>query len=109
MAGAAARGGQHPVRMGPVQIAVLIYHLRLYPQPERKAHFFYPAGYSRHSLRQLFPVGIPVSQGGPAVIPSAEPAVIQYKKFHSHIFGGSGKLKDFFFVKVEIGGFPVID
>ena len=107
--GLSARNMQTPVRMFAVQIRVRIDHLRLDPEAELHPQGFHLFGQSGDSPRQQLFRRHPVSETGVIISSGAEPAVIQYKQLHAAFFGFCSDLQKLLFVKIKIGGFPVID
>ena len=74
-----ARSRKHPVRMSPIQVAVLVDHLRFKPKSEFQTFLFNFFRNALDSFRKFVKVRVPVSQRTCIVISSAEPAVIQDK------------------------------
>ena len=66
-------------------------------------------GKTAQSVGQLAPVVHPVAQRAVVQIPVAEPAVIQHKQVDACVLGAGSQLQQLLLVKVEIGGFPVVD
>ena len=51
----------------------------------------------------------PVSQSAAFLASSAKPSVIQHKKLYAVFFRRPGNLHQFFFIKIKIRGFPVVN
>ncbi len=104
----ASRRGDDPVRMLPVQLAVLVGHLRLKPQPELQPQGLNFLGKPLDPVRQTVFVGPPVPKAAGLRTPGTEPPVVQNKQLHPVLFGILRNLKKRFLGKIKIGGLPVI-
>ena len=107
--GGAAGDAQRPVGVLPIELAVLADHLRLNPDAEGHAQRLNPGHQGLQPAGQLFLVDNPVAQAAVVVIPLAKPAVIHDKKFDAQGGGGFGEVHQLVGVKIEVGGFPVVD
>ena len=95
--------------MLPVETAVLIDHLRLDPNAEFHAKAVDSANQVSQSSLQLICIDKPVAQPRVIAVAAAKPAVIQYQHLNPQFRGLSGNRKDLFFIKIKIGGLPVVD
>ena len=100
---------QHPVRMRLIQAAVPIDHLRLKPETKGKPHGPYFLRQPFDAVRQLLPVRIPVPKRRSVIVTAAKPPVIQDEQLHTGLPGLFRQVQKLFFLKLHIGGFPVID
>ena len=100
---------QNPVRMLPVQIGILVYHLRLKPEAEFHSKSFYLFREPPDPFRQTLPICIPVSKSCMLSVSFPEPSVVQHKKLHAALPGFFRNLQELFFRKVEVSSFPVIN
>ncbi len=82
----ALRRRQDPVRMCPVEIRILVGHLRLEPESKPHPHCLDPLRQPGDAVGQPVPVGLPVSQTGPVAASCAKPPVVQNKKLHAAFF-----------------------
>ena len=98
-----------PVRMCPIEVAVLGDHLRLEPDAEPHAHRLDLLHQIVQSAGELFLIDKPVPQSGAVVVPLAEPAVVQHQHIHAEACSFFGNVQDLFRIEAEIGGFPVVD
>ena len=105
----AVGGGQSPVGMSAVEVAVLVDHLRLYPQTEPQSHIVDFFDKSVKSVRQLAFIRYPVSQSRVIVVAVFEPSVIEHKQLQAQVLCLFGYRDQFFFGKVEVCRFPVVD
>ena len=94
--------------MVSVEVAVLIYHLKLYPDTKIKPHSLYFIGKPGHSAWKFLGIYKPVTKPSVIIISCTEPAVIKNEEFHSDFFSFGGYFYKFFFIKIKIGSFPVI-
>ena len=108
MALKSSRHSDHPVGVGPVQVAVFVHHLQFHPEAEFQAQFLHLFRKSPDSVGQFFQIHIPVSQPPVIVIAGSEPAVIQNKQLRARLFCFSRDGKNLLFGEVKIGGLPVV-
>ena len=104
-----SRNFQRPVRMFPVKITVLRYHLRLKPDAEFQADLIYSFYQTFQSARQLLFIYHPVSQAAVVIVSLSKPAVIHDQHLNAYFFGLSCDLQQLLCIKSKICGFPVID
>ena len=97
-----------PVRMRPVQIAVLGHCLRLKPQAKLQAQSVDLVCQRFQAAGQLLLIDVPVAQAAGVIVPLSEPAVIQHQHFHAQIRCASGDFQDLFAVEIKICGLPVV-
>ena len=107
--GLASGQGQRPVRMGAVQLGVLVDHFRFDPQAEFHAQRIDLPDQWVQSAGQLFAVHSPVAQTLIVIVPGAEPAIVQHHHLHAERGRFFSDLYDLFGVEIKIGGLPVID
>ena len=105
----ASRNLQRPVRMLPVQIAVLRYHLRLKPESELHTHLMNFLRQRCQAAPDLLLIHKPVAKSAVIVIALSEPAVIQYQHLNSKLLCLSGNFQDLVIIKIKICRFPVVD
>ena len=95
--------------MCSVAVAVLVYHLKLYPETEFQAHLLNLAGKSGNSVWKLILIYKPVAKALVIIVSGSEPSVIQNEKLYPNLFGFFCNIEDFFLIKVKIGCLPVIE
>lgn len=81
------RCSDEPVRMCSVAVAVLVYHLKLYPETEFQAHLLNLAGKSGNSVWKLILIYKPVAKALVIIVSGSEPSVIQNEKLYPNLFG----------------------
>ena len=94
--------------MCSVAVAVLVYHLKLYPETEFQAHLLNLAGKSGNSVWKLILIYKPVAKALVIIVSGSEPSVIQNEKLYPNLFGFFCNIEDFFLIKIKIGCLPVI-
>ena len=97
-----------PLRVGAVQIAVLIHHLRLNPDTEGKTergNFFRQSGQTRW---QFFAVFHPVAERARVSVTLAEPSVIENEKLDSKTLRLFRETDKEGFVNVKVRRFPAV-
>ena len=105
----AVGGPQGPVRMGPIQLAVLADHFRLHPDAELHPQLPDAGGQGLQAAGELLLVDRPVPQAAEVAVALAEPAVVHDEQLHAQrcpLPGDGGQL---FLVKMELRGLPVVD
>ncbi len=107
-AGAPAGHRQSPIRVGPVELAVLVDHLRLHPEAEGHPQGLNAGDQGLQTAGELPFVDRPVPQAGGIAVPCAEPAVVQDKELDPQGGGGCGQLHQLVRVEVEVGGLPAV-
>ncbi len=80
-----------PVRVGAVEVAVRVYHLRLDPEPEPHAQAVHPVDERAEATRELRPVHGPVAEPGPVVVAAGEPPVVDHEALHAEPGGQLGQ------------------
>ncbi len=105
----AAGDPQGPVRVLPVKLAVLAYHLRFHP--DAKLHPQLPdAGHQGLQAAGELPlVHLPIPQAAVIIIPPAKPAVVHHKQLHAKLRGALCNLHQLVGGEIELGGLPVVD
>ena len=104
----AARRADQPVRMRAVELAVLIYHLKLHPESEVEAQGLDLPGESGDSVRQLLQVCLPVPESLVVIVPLSEPAVVQHEELRADLLRLLRDAENLLLIEVEEGGLPVI-
>ena len=94
--------------MCSVAVAVLVYHLKLYPEAKFQAHLLDLTGKSGNSVWKLILIYEPVAKALVIIVSGSEPSVIQNEKLYPNLFGFFCNIKDFFLIKIKIGCLPVI-
>ena len=97
-----------PVRMIPVQLAVLIGHLQLKPQAKLQTQGLNLLGKPLDPVRQAVRIGPPVSKTAGLRTPGTKPPVVQDKQLHPVLLGIPGNLQKLFLRKIKVGSLPVI-
>ena len=100
---------QTPVRVGLIQFADRGDHLRLEPETKFQAQSIDLFRQFFHAAADFIFVNEPVAQRALIAVALTEPAVIQHEHFDTAVGSFFGDGEDFFVVKVEVGGFPVVD
>ena len=95
--------------MCSVAVAVLVYHLKLYPETKFQAHLLDLTGKSGNSVWKLILIYGPVAKALVIIVSGSEPSVIQNEKLYPNLFGFFCNIEDFFLIKVKIGCLPVIE
>ena len=72
---------QAPVRVGAVEFAIRVHHLRLHPKTEVHAEPPHGVDQRRKPIREETGVGLPVAEAACVVAPTAEPAVVEHEAF----------------------------
>ena len=103
-----ARNPQRPVRMGPVQLAVLGYHLRLHPDTELHPQGIDSADHLPQCAAQFFLVHGPVSQAAVVIVPLSEPSVVHDHHIHAKSRRIPGQGADGLPAEVKIGSLPAV-
>lgn len=104
-----APGADGPVRMGAVQVAVGIDHLRFVPDAEFDAQGVDPLDQALQPALELLLVDSPVSQGAVVVAAVSKPAVVHHQHFDAQLLGLPGECRQLVVVKIEVGGLPAVD
>ena len=104
-----SRNLNRPVRMGTVQIAVLIYHFRLKPDAKFHAFPMYPVNKLCQCTTQLFLIHGPVSQGRIVIVPPAKPAVIHHHHIDTQGCSLFCQIHNGIAVKIKVSCLPAID
>lgn len=73
--------------MCSVAVAVLVYHLKLYPEAKFQAHLLDLAGKSGNSVWKLILIYEPVAKALVIIVSGSEPSVIQNEKLYPNLFG----------------------
>ena len=94
--------------MCSVAVAVLVYHLKLYPETKFQAHLLDLTGKSGNSVWKLILIYGPVAKALVIIVSGSEPSVIQNEKLYPNLFGFFCNIEDFFLIKIKIGCLPVI-
>ena len=94
------------------QVAGGVDHFGLDPDAEVHAALAGLGGEVIEAVREFVGVDLPIAEAGIVVVAGmaiAEPAVVQEEGVHSQILGAVEEGDDGLFVKMEIGGLPVIE
>ena len=97
-----------PIRVGPIEFTVGINALRLKPKAELKTHSVDIFAEPADAAGQFLFVHHPIAKTRFIVIALTEPAVIQHEHFDTQTGSLAGHGEDLLAVKVEHGGFPVV-
>ena len=95
--------------MLPVQIRILVDHLRLDPDTKLEPFCVDLLYKALKSALDLILVDIPVTESGIIVVAVAKPAVIENEHLNAEFGSLISDLQEFLISKVEIRSFPVVD
>ncbi len=101
-------GLDYPVRVGPIEVAVGVHHLRLVPYAEAEPLCVHPLDKALDAALQLVLVHLPVAQGLGVVVPGAEPAVVHHQHVHAQLLCLSGEVHQEVIVEVEHRRLPAV-
>ena len=101
-------GGQSPLGMGAVEIAVGIDHLGLNPDAEPYSLGLDSLHEGLQTVGEEGGMGIPVAQPRPIVAALTEPAVVHDGHIHAYLGGTRGEVLHELAVDVEVEGLPGI-
>src|SRR5690606_41643705 len=83
-----------PIRMGTIEVAVGIDHLRLYPDAKLHAQFVDTLDQRHQSIREFVAVDPPIAQASLVVFACAKPTIIYHKKLYAQLRGSFGSSQD---------------
>ena len=107
--GPASRRLDDPIRVGAVEVRVLVRHFRLKPQAEPQAQPLHPLCQPGDAAGETVWIGCPVPQARAFVGPCAEPAVVQNKQLHAVLPGRLSNGHQLILGEIKIGGLPVVE
>ncbi len=103
-----SRNIHSPLRMGPVQTALHIHHLRLHPDTEGKPKRLHFIAQSFQTTGQLLIVYFPVPQRAAVVGALPEPPVVHHKKLNARILTGLRQPQQLPLIDREICRLPAV-
>ena len=103
-----ARYSERPVRMLPVEIAVHIHHLGLYPNSEFNPLRINLFDYFSKTFAKLFLIHGPIAKAGIVVVSLSEPAVVHDNHLYSKLHGLVCQSQKILSLEVEIESFPAV-
>ena len=96
----------HPIRVGAVQLAVRVDHLRLDPQPKVHPQRVDLLDQRLQTVWEFLLIRPPVAQPGVVILAPVEPAIVHHEQLHAHLRRQLCQLDLRVLVHVEGGGFP---
>ena len=94
--------------MGPVEVRILVDHLRFDPDSEVEAGFVDPPDHRRQTVGEFVRIDAPVAQSGPVVFAPFEPSVVDHEQLYADLFRNFCKVELLVLLDVERGGVPAV-